>query len=67
VHAEVLAILGTTMAADLFFNVGIWRSFWIVSFGTYKGVSIIIRRVFDWKRLRILMVDVGVVPRNCMP
>jgi hypothetical protein len=37
VRAEALAMLGT-MAADLFLTVEIWRSFRIVSFGTYQGV-----------------------------
>jgi hypothetical protein len=36
-----------------FLTVGIWRSFRIVSFGTYKGASVFICRVFDWKRSRI--------------
>jgi hypothetical protein len=43
------------MAADLLFNR------WAVSIGTYQGASVIIRRVFDWKRSRISMLDVDVV------
>jgi hypothetical protein len=63
-RAEALAILGT-MAADLFFNRWDLKSLRIVSFGIYLGASIIIRRVFHWKRLRIFMLDV--VPWSCMP
>jgi hypothetical protein len=66
VRAEAFAILGT-MAADLVFNLWICRLFRIVSFRTYQGASIIFRRVFDWKRLRISMLDVDVVPQSCMP
>jgi hypothetical protein len=48
-------------------TVGIWRSCLIASFGTYQDASVIIRRVFDWKRSRISMLDVDVVPQSCMP
>jgi hypothetical protein len=35
--------------------------------GTYQGASTIMRKVFDWKRTRISMLEVGAVPQSCIP
>jgi hypothetical protein len=55
------------VAADFFFNCGIWRSLWITVFGTYLGASTIMRKAFDWKRSRISMLEVEAVPHSCIP
>jgi hypothetical protein len=39
-------------------TVGVWRSLGITVFGTYQDESTIMRKVFDWKRSRISMLEV---------
>jgi hypothetical protein len=43
------------------------RSFRIAAFDTYHGASVIMRRVFDWKRSSISMLDVDAVPQSSIP
>jgi hypothetical protein len=50
---RLLHVYGGTVADDLFFNRWDLEVLPDIHFGTYQGASVIIRRVFDWKRLRI--------------
>jgi hypothetical protein len=47
--------------------VGICRSFRITVFGTYEGALTIVRKVFDWKRSRISMLELEAVLQSCIP
>jgi hypothetical protein len=66
VHAEALAVM-VGVTADFVFNRWIWISFHITIFGTYHGVSVIMRRAFDWKRSSVSILDVDAVPQSCIP
>jgi hypothetical protein len=64
--AEESTIL-RAVVADFFFNC------WYLEipsdnvFGTYQGASTIMQKAFDWKRSRMSMLEVEVVPQSCMP
>jgi hypothetical protein len=47
--------------------VGVWISVLITVFGTYEGASTIMHKTLDWKRSRISLFDVEVVPHSCIP
>jgi hypothetical protein len=58
-------VLAEALAARLLISsltIEIWRSFRIVSFGTYHGASVIIRRVFG--SVREFLLDVHVMPQS---
>jgi hypothetical protein len=66
VHTEVRTVLRAVMTAFLF-NCCVWRSLRITVFGTYQGVSTIMRKTLAWKRSRISMFEVEAAPHNCIP
>jgi hypothetical protein len=39
----------------------------ITEFGTYQVAFTVMRRVFDWKRSRISMLNVEGVAQSCIP
>jgi hypothetical protein len=56
-----------TVMMDFSSTVGVWRSLQITIFGTYQGVSTIMRKTLDWKRSRISMFEVEAIPHSCIP
>jgi hypothetical protein len=64
--AEASTVL-RAVAADFFFN------YWCLEipsetvFGTYQGVSTIMRKAFGWKRSMMSMLEVEAVPQSCIP
>jgi hypothetical protein len=53
--------------ADFFFYCWYYKVItgdWI---GTYQGRSTISRKTLDWKRSKILMIELDVVPQSWMP
>jgi hypothetical protein len=63
---EVSTIL-RAVAGDFSLTVGVWRSLRITVFGTYQGVSTIMRKAFGWKRYSISMLEVEAIPHSCIP